>query len=657
MTVGGTWGKFLHIDLSSGRQWVETPPDELYLKLVGGRALVAYLLLRDLPAHSDPLGPDNLLIFAPGILQGSNLPGSGRHGVGAKSPLTGAIASGEAGGWWGHEFKRAGFDALIVHGQSQSPVYLWIRDGEVEIRPAEHLWGQDTADVEGAIRAELADDRVRVAQCGLAGENLVLFANIMHDINRAAGRGGLGAVMGSKRLKAVAVRGTMNLPVAARRRVSPVAKWLGDNYETLAAWAVKIGTVQGVRNWGRVGALPTLNFRQPMFEERDRITGQLMHETILLERDTCQVCPINCKQVVEYHGQTIDNPYLRPDFFGKLTIDKAYGGPEYETLAGFGSVCGIDDLLAIAKANELCSRWGMDTISLSLTIAFVIECVEKGLLEAEQTGGFLPAWGDAAAMLEAVEMTAHRRGFGDKMALGSKRLAQWIGNGAEALAVEVKGQELPMHEPRLKQALGVGYATAPVGADHQMNMHDTAFTKPGTELERVAEVEEIPPLALTDLGPQKMRLFYHEVNWRHALDCAVICHFHPYRYSHLAEALSGVSGYEYDIHEVLRVGERAQTLSRLFNLRQGFSAEDDRLPRRVMQAFAEGPLAGVEINEDAFLNARQTWYELMGWTPAGEPTPERLDALGLSSLFLIREGREGREEGEEGEKDSEGEGR
>ncbi len=635
MSVGGTWGKFLHVDLSSGRQWLETPPDEVYLKLVGGRALVAYLLLRDLPTGCDPLGPDNLLIFAPGILQGSNLPGSGRHGVGARSPLTGAIASAEVGGWWGHEFKRTGFDALIVHGQSAEPVYLWIHDGQAELRPAGQLWGRDTADVQEAIQEELDDRRIRVAQCGAAGENLVLYASIMHDVNRAAGRGGLGAVMGSKRLRAVAVRGTMNPPIATRKRVGAVSKWLGENYETLTAWAVKIGTVQGVRNWGRVGALPTLNFREPMFEGRESITGQLMHETLLPHRDTCQVCPINCKQVAEYDGEKEfpDSPYLRSDFFHKIKVDKAYGGPEYETLAGFGSVCGIDDLLAIAKANEGCSRWGMDTISLSMTIAFVMECVEKGLLTAADTGGFLPRWGDAHAMLEAVEMVAHARGYGAQMGQGSKRLAQQIGRGAEAFTVEVKGQELPMHEPRLKQALGIGYATAPVGADHMMNMHDTAYTRPNAELERVAEVQTFEPMAVNDLGPQKMELFYHEVNWRHALDCAVICHFYPYRYSHVAEALSGVTGHEYSVRDFLAVGERAQTLSRLFNLREGFSAEDDRLPKRVMQAFQEGPLAGVEITPEAFLAARTYWYGLMGWTADGVPTPERIAQLGLSTLL------------------------
>ena len=634
MTVGGTWGKLLHVDLTDGKQWVEEPSDEFYLKLVGGRALVAYLLLRDLPVGTDPLGPDNLLIFAPGALQGSNLPGSGRHGVGGKSPLTGAIASSEAGGWWGHEFKRAGFDALIVHGKSEKPVYLWIKDGEVEIRAADHLWGKDTADVEWAIQDELEDKRIRVAQCGIAGENQVLFANVINDINRAAGRGGLGAVMGSKNLKAVATRGTLRLPLTDRKRVTPVSKWLGDNYKTKAAWAVEIGTIRGVNALAPVSALPTRNFQDSFFEQHESISGELMQDTILLERDTCQVCPITCKQVVEYEDETFaDNPYFRSDHLQKVKIAKEYGGPEYETLGSLGSSCGVDDLLMVSKANEYTARWGMDSISLGMTIAFVMECVDKGLLTAEQTDGFLPQWGDAGDMVKAVEMIAHRDGFGDKMAWGTKRLAEWIGNGAEEYLVEVKGQELPMHEPRAKHALGVGYATAPVGADHMMNMHDTGYTQPGDGLDRVAAVQKIEPLAFNDLGHEKMELFYHEVNWRHATDCALVCHFYPYDYVQVAEALSGVTGGEYDAHKLLAVGERAQTLSRLFNLREGFSVEDDRLPRRVMEAFKEGPLADVEITDEMFLNARDYWYGLMGWTETGVPTTARLEKLELTGLL------------------------
>ncbi len=634
MTVSGTWGKLLHVDLSNGKHWVEQPSAELYLKLVGGRALVAYLLLRDLPPGSDPLGPDNLLIFAPGILQGSNLPGSGRHGVGAKSPLTGGIASSEVGGWWGYEFKRSGFDGLIVHGRAEHPVYLWISDGAVELRSAGHLWGRDTADVEWAIQEELDEKKLRVAQCGIAGENQVLYANIIHDINRAAGRGGLGAVMGSKNLKAVAVRGTQRLPVSDRKRLMAVAKWFSENYKKDMAWAIEYGTLGNIINHSMTSNLPTLNFQDPHFEHAESISGQLMYKTILVERDTCQSCPVYCKQVVEYDGATFpDQPAFKTKFYGDLTIDKTYGGPEYETIGALGSSCGIDDMLAVAKANELTARWGLDTISLGMTIAFVMECVDAGLLTAEQTGGFAPTWGDAAGMLQAVEMIAHRQGFGDKMADGSKRLAAWIGKDSEERLVEVKGQELPMHEPRLKHALGVGYAVAPMGADHMANIHDTSYTRPGSGLDRVAEIQTFEPLAFDDLGHQKMELFYHEVNWQHAQDCFVTCHFYFYRYSDLAQALSGVTGHDYSVQDVLAIGERAQTLSRLFNLREGLTAADDRLPRRVMKAFESGPLAGVEITQKALIEARDYWYGLMGWTQEGVPTEERIAELGLDTLI------------------------
>lgn len=634
MSVGATWGKILHVDLTTKKTWIETPPDELYLKLVGGRALEAYLLLRDLPVGADPLGPENLLIFAPGVFQGTNLPGAGRHSVGAKSPLTGAIGSSEAGGWWGHEFKRAGWDALVVHGRAESPVYLWINDDRVEIRPADHLWGRDVADVEAAIRAELNEPRLRVAQCGIAGENLVLMANVINDNNRAAGRNGLGAVMGSKKLKAVAVRGTKNVPVADRKRLTELSKWLGENYKTLAAWAHEKGTPGGLTGLNQVSALPTRNFQDPEFPDAESIGWETLHTSILIGRDTCQACPIECKQVVSYNGEEFPNsPAFKTQVKDEVTIDKVYGGPEYETLGSFGSTCGVNDIVAVSKANEWSARWGLDPISTGMTIAFVMECVEHGLLTAEMTGGFLPRWGNAKDMLAAVDMIAHRRGFGDKMAMGSKRLAQWIGKGAEEHLVEVKGQELPMHEPRYKAALGIGYAVAPVGADHMMNIHDSGYTTPGRGLDRVNVVYKVGPMPSTELSTEKMTLFYHEVNWQHFQDCAICCMFYPYDYVQLADALSAMTGHEYTPLDILAVGERAQQLCRLFNLREGFSAKDDRLPKRVMQAFKTGPLAGVEITEEAFYRSRQTWYELMGWTPEGVPTQERLAKLGLTDLL------------------------
>ena len=623
-TLGATHGKILHVDLTTGEAWVETPEPEIYRKLVGGRALVAYLLLRDLPVGTDPLGPENLLIFAPGILQGTGLAGSGRHAVGTKSPLTGALGSSEVGGWWGHEFKCAGYDALVVHGQAEVPVYLWIRDGEVEIHSAEHLWGEETAAVEATIRQELGDDRIRVAQIGVAGERGVRCAAIMHDVCRAAGRTGTGAVMGSKRLKAVAVRGTQRPEMADRSQVVEVTRWMGQNYEEKAGWAVKWGTAIGVTSLGKSGGLPTRNFGQPLFEDWSEISVHKMQETILQDRDTCMACPIRCKQVVAY-----DDPA------GERDIAPVYGGPEYETLAALGSNCMVDDLVAVAKANERCAAYGLDTISAGMIIAFVMECVEHGLLTAEETGGYLPQWGDGDALLEGIELMAHREGFGDQMARGVAWLAAEIGPEAEPFAVHVKGQELPMHEPRLKPMLGVGYALAPVGADHMMNVHDTDYASPKSDsLKRVNTVYQVEAQPLHALNEEKMRLFYHELNWQHFLDCALVCMFHPYQYEHLAQALTGATGVAYSVEDVLAVGERAQVLSRLFNEREGFSVADDELPERVMTAFEEGPLSGEALTPEEFAWARRRYYELMGWDPeTGHPLPERVAALGLSDLL------------------------
>jgi aldehyde:ferredoxin oxidoreductase len=626
--IKGVHGKILHVDLSTGETRIETPPADFYRLLVGGRAMVAYFLLRDLPPGADPLGPENLLIFAPGIMQGTNLPGAGRHGVGGKSPLTGAIASSEAGGWWGHEFKRTGYDALIIKGRAMRPVYLWINNQTVEIRPAEHLWGQLTAPTQAAIQAELGDKRIRVAQVGPAGENMVRYAAIMHDVNRAAGRNGVGALMGSKNLKAVAVRGTVNVPVAARQDVTEIAKWLGANYKELVAWAaagIGRGTQDSLAHWAYFGALPTQNFAEPLFAHPDLLSGERNYEMFFKDRDTCQACPITCKQVFEHES---DNPYQK--------LDPAYGGPEYEAMAALGPLCQVEDNLAVAKANEIANANGLDAISTGVCIAFVMECFEKGLLTAADTGGLVYRWGDGDLLVRSVEMIARREGFGNILAEGVARMSHRFGPATEPFNLTVKGQELPMHEPRLKHALGLGYAIAPVGADHMMNMHDTDFASQGEGLKRVNAVlvQKIGPLPPTSLSEEKLQIFYHEVNWMHFQDCAINCHFYPYNYQQMAAALSGVTGLTYSPHDILQVGARAQTLARLFNLREGFTADDDKLPQRVRQAFKSGPLGGVEISDETLAWAKQRYYELMGWHPeTAVPSVDCLRDLELTGLL------------------------
>ncbi len=629
--IGGAHGKILHLNLTSGETRIEQPSDDFYRLLVGGRALVAYFLLRDTPPQTEPFSPDNLLIFAPGLMQGSGFPGAGRHGVGGKSPLTGALGSSEVGGWWGHEFKRTGYDALVIRGRAASPVYLWIQDEQVEIRPAEHLWGQTTAPTQAQIREELGDEGIRVAQIGPAGEKRVRYAGVIHDVNRMSGRNGLGALMGSKHLKAVAVRGDLAPPIADRERMMDVARWFGQNYKEVMGWAtagIGRGTQDSAMYLSHLGGLPTRNFGQPVFEHPELLSGERNYDMFFEDRDTCQGCPVRCKQVFKNEDQ---DPRRR--------LDPAYGGPEYESMAALGSCCGVEDNLAVLKANELCNAYGLDTISTGMSIAFVMECFENGVLTEADTGGLRYSWGDADLMLRSVDMIAKREGFGDVMAEGVARMSARFGPQSEPFNVTVKGQELPMHEPRLKHALGLGYAVAPVGADHMMNMHDTSFARPGPALERVnAALEEpldpVPPDALNE---DKLQIFYHEVNYQHFQDCALNCHFYPYDYQQMAEALSGVTGVDYSLHDVLAVGARAQTLSRLFNLREGWTAADDKLPRRVMQAFDEGPLAGIEIEQTDLDWAKGRFYELMGWDPeTGRPTPECLSQLGLDELLKKR---------------------
>ena len=342
-------------------------------------------------------------------------------------------------------------------------------------------------------------------------------------------------------------------------------------------------------------------------------------------RDTCQGCPVQCKQVFENEDE---DPNRR--------LDPVYGGAEYEGMAALGPICGVDDNLAVLKANELCNAYGLDVISAGMSIGFVIECFERGLLTAEDTGGDPYRWGDAAMLVRTVEMIARRDGFGDILAEGTARMSARFGPESAELTVTVKGQEFPMHEPRLKVGLGLGYAVAPVGADHMMNIHDTSYTREGGALRRVnmALDEPVGPVGQHVLNEDKLKIFYHELNYQHFQDCGLTCHFYPFNYQQLTDVLSAVSGVEFSIHDMLAVGARAQVLARLFNLREGLTAADDRLPKRVMTAFVSGPLEGVQIADEDLNWAKRRYYEMMKWDPdSGEPLRECLQELGLDSLL------------------------
>ncbi len=614
----GFHNKILRVDLTSGDISVEEPGEPFFRAYFGGWNMIAHYLLKETEPGIDPLGPDNLLIFAPGILTGVPLGGGGRNAVGGKSPLTGGFGAGEVGGVWGAELRRAGWDGIVIKGQSEKPVYLWIEDDKVELRDASHLWGKDTAVVDETIKEELGDKRICITQVGLAGENLVRFAAVMNDVTRAAGRTGMGAVMGSKKLKAVAVRGKGRVPLADAKRVNAQARWLADNFMTTSGGMYEHGTDGGLEYLDASGGLPTRNFQEGSFEHAKAITGATMTNTILVGRDNCYACPIYCKRVVE-----VSNRYK---------VDRAYGGPEYETVGSLGSVCGIGDLEAIAYANQLCNAYGLDTISAGMTIAWAMECFERGLIGPEDTGGLEVRFGNAEAMIELLEQIAHRRGFGKLLAEGSLRAARAIGRDTERYAMQVKGQELPMHEPRIKFALNLGYATSPTGADHCHNIHDTGYETPAG-IKDMAPLGQFDPLPADYLGPEKVRLAKYTIDWQVLYNCVGLCMFMPYSKEQMQDIVQGVTGWPVSLFDLLKAGERALAMARVFNRREGFAAADDKPLWRISTKFESGPAKGVEVPMEDMIRALDLYYEMNGYDKeTGAPTAGKLVELGVGWL-------------------------
>lgn len=609
----GYTGKILRVNLSNRSTSVEEPDDKFYRTYFGGMALIGYYLVKELEPGIDPLGPENKLIFSAGVITGIPSAGSGRSGVGAKSPLTNGWGDAQAGGYWGAELKRAGWDAIIIEGRADKPVFLWISDDQVEIRDASHLWGENTADVQSRIQDELGDNRIRVTQIGIAGEKLVRTAAIANDIDRYYGRCGLGAVMGSKMLKAIAVRGKKGLPLADAEKVNQVAKWLTNLAPRMKGFT-DYGTPGGVAGLNEMGILPTHNFREGQFDGFNDISGQTMAETILTDTDTCFACPVKCKRVVK-----VEAPY---------DVDPVYGGPEYETIGALGSLCGVNDLRAIAQGNQTCNKYGLDTIGAGTTIAFAMDCYENGIITKDDTGGIELKFGNAEAMMKTVEMIAKREGIGDVLAEGTKRAAEKFGGAAAEYAMQIKGQELPMHDPRGKVGMGIGYATSPTGADHMHNMQDPEFVRVNPTMRALGLQDSIPP---TELGPAKVRMFRYITNLQHFKNSALVCMFIPYSPQQLADLISGATGWNTSIWEIMKVGERALALARLFNAREGFTAADDTLPERLYKGVNTGPLKDKGVDKKAMKEALQTYYEMAGWDPVrAVPTAAKLHELDLT---------------------------
>jgi len=620
----GYSGKILHVDLTSGAVRAEGPSEQFYRRYFGGSALGLYYLLRNSPADVDPLGPDNTLVLALSVLTGVPISGQSRVTAVAKSPLTGAVGDTQGGGFWPAELKFAGFDAIVLRGRAEQPVYLWVHDGEAELREASHLSGKLTGDVDQAIRDELGDGRIEVLQCGPAGERRVRFACLISMCNRANGRTGMGAVMGAKNLRAVAVRGSARPDVADEDSVRSLAKWGADNLDDsdIASLGI-LGTAEIVASQDEEGGLPTRNWSSGVFEDHQAISGQRMHDTILKKRDTCFGCAVRCKRVVE----VTEGPYQ---------IDPLYGGPEYETLAALGSYCGVGNLEAVAKGNELCNAYGLDTISCGGTIAWAMECFEKGILTAKDTGGIDLHFGNAEAMVTLIEMIGRREGFGDALAEGSARAAQAIGRGSEDFLVTVKFQEAPAHMPQVKRSLALIYAVNPFGADHQSHEHDPAYDAEDGYLEDMAELGLLDPRPADGLDSEKVRFAFYTQCIYSALDSLNLCQFvygpawQLYGLDQMVELVRATTGWRVSLWELIKLGERRLNMLRAFNSREGIGREADVLPEKFYKPLLGGASDGVAVGREALDRAVDTYYDMAGWDVAsGTPTRGKLEELGI----------------------------
>lgn len=620
--------KILIVNLSENKFVVETPDEEFYRKYLGGAAIGAYYLLRDMDPKADPFSEENIIVFSASVITGVPVSGLSRYAVVTKSPLTNTISSSEAGGFWGPELKFAGFDAVVIKGKAAKPVYIWINDGTVEIRDAAHLWGLETGDAEHQIREENADQRIRVATIGPAGENLVRFACMTTDLRHFNGRGGMGAVMGSKNLKAVAVRGKEKIPVKDSEKIREITRKMVEGWKDhgSASYLHNVGSSAFVSDQNISGQLPTKNWHTGVFDEGENISGNNIQQLPMFAgSSSCFACTIRCKKDVK-----AETP---------VKLDGRYGGPEYESLAALGSYTMIGDVYEVVKANELCNRYGLDTVSAGATVAFLMECYENGLLSEFDTGKMDLSFGSKGILCDLIHKIAYREGIGNLLAEGSKIASDHIGKGSDKYAVQCKGMELPAHDPRVKQGYALNYATHYSGANHMTLIGDTAAdlgtSESGMKILRLLGIDKRVGLSILD--NDKTRFVYYGQIAASVLDCLSVCMYcftpHFYTFNELVEIINAITGWDTSLWELMKVGERTIEMCRLFNISAGMKNSDDRLPERMFEPIESGPYKGFKVDKDDFKNSVDLLHKMFGWDPiTGLPDHGRLLELDIESL-------------------------
>jgi aldehyde:ferredoxin oxidoreductase len=615
----GFMGKVLRVNLSEGELSTEEIPDNWAREYLGGAGLATKYLYDEMPSGADPFGPENPLIFMTGPLTGTASASASRYSVVAKSPQTGIWGQANSGGSFGPALKRSGFDGVIFEGISPRPVYLKIESGRAELGDAEHLWGKTVPETEDTLQ-EGSDSKYTIASIGPAGENLVRFAAIMNNKHRAAGRCGLGAVMGSKNLKAIACSGKEPVRItnqegfstAARRQIGfldeSMLKVVFDTFGTNM-----IADMVNVR-----GGYPTRNWQEGVFEEIDSVSAQGIADTVFVEGVPCFACPVTCGRKTEIRE-------------GKWQGNVGEG-PEYETTNTFGAMCGISDIYAITMANYLCNQFGLDTISAGSTIAFSMECYQRGILTKEDTGGLEINFGDTDLIVDLVEKIAYREGIGDLLAEGSRVMAEELGQDSQHFAMQVKGLELPAYDPRAAKICGLGYVTANRGGDHI-----TSYVEAPTFVDvplLVIEESTIKDPLIAD--PQEAKVIVDMENAMSALDAIGCCKFMGMGLTSqdMVDLLAFATGWDITLDEYITCGERNYNLARAFCIREGTDRHTDRLPDRLMQdPLPTGPAEDMLIEIDDMEKMKDAYYQFRGWDLSnGYPTQQKLIELGLDDL-------------------------
>ncbi|MFW9977093.1 MAG: aldehyde ferredoxin oxidoreductase C-terminal domain-containing protein [Candidatus Thorarchaeota archaeon] len=621
----GYMGKILRVNLSTGSITEEFPDEETLRKYLGGSGLATKYLFDETEAGIDPLGPENKLIFMTGPLTGTHSPSTGRYSVVTKAPLTNGWGQANSAGFWGRDFKRSGFDGVIFEGISPKPVYLLTEDGKAELVDASELWGKNTSETTRILK-EKHGPKFNVACIGIAGEKLVKYAAIMNDCDeenwgRAAGRCGVGAVMGSKNLKAIASKGTLQIPIADPEKYREEAKQRFDwvNQSILKMTLEVYGTATMVDLVNVKGGIPTKNWQTGVFENAEAINGTAINDKILVKRKPCFACPIHCGRIAEIKA----GPF------------KSKGeGPEYETISSFGTMCGVDNLEAITLAHFLCNEYGLDTISAGSSVAFAMECYQRGILKPEDVDGLDFSWGNAQLIVDIVEKIAKREGVGDFLAEGTMRMSQKLGQGSEHFAMHVKGLELPGYDSRAAKVTGLAYAVANRGGDHiTAYIEGPAFLSMPFMIVEDADVgdplKEIPETALIVKNFEDSLGNFDAIGGCKFMGMVLTA-------DDWASLISSLMGIDMSADEFRRTGERIYNLERAYILREGFTRADDTLPPRLLEdPLPEGPAEGHVVDLDILLDA---YYQYRGWDEYGRPTIEKLKELDLEWLVEVVHG-------------------